>query len=60
VLLISDGRIAGDGKPEDILADTKKLRACRLVPTSLLEANLAALDQTKRFMRAEALATVSS
>ena len=60
VLLLSDGRLVRDGKPEDILADTDLLRDCRLVPTSLLEANLTMLDKTARFMRAEALAHVST
>ncbi|MEJ2550614.1 MAG: ABC transporter ATP-binding protein [Anaerolineales bacterium] len=60
VLLISEGRIENDGRPEDVLADYDRLRACRLVPTSLLDANLNMLEQTQRFMRAEALAHVSS
>jgi len=60
VLLLSEGRIENDGKPEDVLTDYERLRACRLVPTSLLDANLKVLEQTQRFMRAEALAHVSS
>ncbi len=60
VLLLSDGKVENDGKPEDVLADYERLRACRLVPTSLLNANMDLLEQTQRFMRAEALAHVSS
>jgi len=56
VILLDDGRIAGDGPPPDVLADLDLLRQCRLVPTSLLKANLAYLPQTGAFMSAEALA----
>ncbi len=58
VLLVSEGRIAADGPPEEVLADTGLLTRCRLVPTSLLRANLARLPQTGRFVRAESLAHV--
>jgi energy-coupling factor transport system ATP-binding protein len=60
VLLIDGGRLAGDGKPQDVLSDYDHLRSCRLIPTTLLDANLDLLDQTGRFMRAEALAHVAS
>jgi energy-coupling factor transport system ATP-binding protein len=56
VLLVSEGSIAADGPPEEVLADTGLLTRCRLVPTSLLRANLARLPRTGGFMRAEALA----
>lgn len=56
VLMISDGRLVADGKPQDVLRDFDRLKANRLVPTSLLELNLKRLDTTGRFMRAEALA----
>ncbi len=56
VLLVSDGRIAADGSPHDVLADAGRLDACRLVPTSLLAENMKAWPQTGRFLRAEALA----
>jgi len=56
VLMISDGRLVSDGKPQDVLRDFDRLKANRLVPTSLLELNLKRLDTTGRFMRAEALA----
>jgi len=56
VLLMSDGRLVADGQPEEVLRDFERLEACRLVPTSLLEANLKYLPRSGRFMRAEALA----
>jgi energy-coupling factor transporter ATP-binding protein EcfA2 len=56
VLLVDQGRIVADGKPEEVLADLDRLRASRLVPTSLLKANLEHLSQTQKFLRAEALA----
>ena len=59
VLLISDGRLAADGPPEEVLRDFDRLRQCRLVPTSLLQENLARLDRSHGFMRAEALAHVA-
>jgi len=56
VVLMHGGRIAADGPPSEILADFDLLRQCRLVPTSLLKANLERLPETGRFMSAEALA----
>jgi energy-coupling factor transport system ATP-binding protein len=56
VILMHEGRIAGDGPPEEVLADFELLRQCRLVPTSLLAANLEYLPRTARFMSAPALA----
>jgi energy-coupling factor transport system ATP-binding protein len=56
VMLLQDGQIAADGPPEEALSDTELLHRCRLVPTSLLAANLAHLPSTQRFMSAEALA----
>ncbi len=58
VLLVADGRMVADGPPEEVLRDFDRLRECRLVPTSLLEANLARLNRTQHFLRAEALAHV--
>jgi len=58
VLMINDGRLVADGKPEDVLRDFDRLKANRLVPTSLLALNLERLGRTSRFMRAEALAHV--
>ena len=56
VLLVGGGKIVADGPPEVVLADEGRLRACRVVPTSLLHENLSRLPHTGRFMRAEALA----
>jgi energy-coupling factor transport system ATP-binding protein len=56
ILMIADGRLVADGKPEDVLRDFDRLKANRLIPTSLLALNLKRLGTTGRFMRAEALA----
>ena len=56
VLMISDGRLIADGKPQDVLRDFDRLKANRIIPTSLLALNLKRLGTTGRFMRAEALA----
>ena len=56
VLLISDGRVAADGRPEDVLKDFELLERCRVRPTSLLRLNLELLPRTGRFLPAEALA----
>jgi energy-coupling factor transporter ATP-binding protein EcfA2 len=58
IILMHEGRIAGDGPPAEVLTDSELLRRCRLVPTSLLAANLEYLSRTGRFMSAEALAHV--
>ena len=58
VLMINDGRLIADGKPQDVLRDFNRLNANRLVPTSLLALNLKRLSRTGRFMRAEALAHI--
>ena len=58
VLIVNDGRLVADGKPQDVLHDFDRLKANRLVPTSLLALNLERLSTTGRFMRAEALAHV--
>ena len=59
VLIVNDGRLIADGKPQEVLRDFDRLKANRLVPTSLLSLNLERLNQTGRFMRAEALAHIS-
>ncbi len=56
VVLVSEGRIAADGPPAEVLKDPDLLRRCRIVPTSLLRLNLEALPHTGQFLRAEALA----
>lgn len=58
VLLVADGRIVADGSPHAVLGDAERLRNCRLVPTSLLDANLKYWPRTQRFLRAEALAHI--
>ncbi len=58
VLMISDGKLIADGKPQDVLRDFDRLKANRIIPTSLLALNFKRLDTTGRFMRAEALAHV--
>jgi len=60
IILLHEGRIAGDGPPAEVLADPELLHRCHIVPTSLLQANLEYLPRTGRFMRAEALAHVPS
>jgi energy-coupling factor transport system ATP-binding protein len=59
VLLVSGGRIVDDGPPHQVLTDVERLKACRLVPTSLLQVNLERFSRTGRFLRAEALAQVT-
>ncbi len=58
VLIISGGTLIADGKPQDVLRDFDRLKANRIVPTSLLALNLKRLGTTGRFMRAEALAHI--
>jgi energy-coupling factor transport system ATP-binding protein len=58
VLIISDGKLIADGKPQDVLRDFDRLKANRIIPTSLLALNLKRLGATVRFMRAEALAHI--
>jgi energy-coupling factor transport system ATP-binding protein len=58
VLMIADGRLVADGAPQDVLRDFDRLKANRLVPTSLLDLNLKMIDRTGRFLRAEALAHI--
>ncbi len=56
VIVMAQGRIAADGPPEVVLADTEMLDRCRVVPTTLLRENLKRLPRTGRFMRVEDLA----
>ena len=56
VLLMSEGKIVDDGAPHKVLADFSQLERCRVIPTSLLQANLEHFDETGAFMRVEALA----
>jgi energy-coupling factor transporter ATP-binding protein EcfA2 len=56
VLIVSSGRIEADGPPNEVLSDFQLLRRSRIVPSSLLKANLEHYRETGRFMRAEWLA----
>jgi energy-coupling factor transport system ATP-binding protein len=58
VIVFANGRVEADGKTHEVLGDFDLLKTCRLVPTSLLEANVELLPKTGKFMRAEALAHV--
>ena len=57
IVLVAEGRIVADGKPEDVLTDAALLERCRLRSTSLLQANIEALGRTGRFLPAPALAS---
>jgi energy-coupling factor transport system ATP-binding protein len=56
VLIVSSGRVEADGAPSEVLSDFDLLHRSRIVPTSLLKANLDHYSETGRFMRAEWLA----
>jgi len=56
VLLIAEGRLVADGAPQDVLRDLDRLKANRIIPSSLLALNLKRLNETGHFMRAEMLA----
>jgi energy-coupling factor transport system ATP-binding protein len=51
VLIINNGQLIADGKPQDVLHDFDRLKANRLIPTSLLALNLKQLSTTGGFMR---------
>jgi energy-coupling factor transporter ATP-binding protein EcfA2 len=59
VILVSEGTVVADGRPEEVLRDYDLLKRCRVVPTSLLDVNLEMLARSGQFMRAEALARFS-
>jgi len=56
ILLVYNGELVADGPPQQVLENEDQLRACRVLPTSLLELNLRYFPKTGRFMRAESLA----
>ncbi len=56
IVLVAEGQIVADGRPEEVLTDVALLERCRLRSTSLLQANVQALSQTGRFLPASALA----
>jgi ATPase components of various ABC-type transport systems, contain duplicated ATPase len=58
VLMVNDGTLVCDGKPEEVLKDYERLHENRLVPTSLLAKNLEVFDKTQRFYSAEELAHI--
>jgi len=58
VLLVNQGTVVADGPPQVVLGNPERLSHNRLVPTSLLRANLELFPRTGNFMRAEALAHV--
>ena len=58
VLLVNDGRLIADGPPHEVLSDFQLLESSRVVPTSLLQANLEMYPYSNRFLRAEALAHI--
>jgi energy-coupling factor transport system ATP-binding protein len=60
ILLVYQGEIVADGKPQEVLKDERLLRECRVLPTSLLRLNLKCLPQTGSFYRAETLAHLQS
>jgi energy-coupling factor transport system ATP-binding protein len=60
VLLMADGRVVADGRPADVLSDFAQLKACHLVPSSLLTMNVERFPQTGTFLRAESLAHIST
>jgi energy-coupling factor transport system ATP-binding protein len=58
ILMVNDGRLVADGTPQEVLHDFDRLKANRLIPTSLLAMNVKRFNETGRFMRAEALAHI--
>jgi energy-coupling factor transport system ATP-binding protein len=60
ILLVYNGEILADGKPQEVLKDEILLRSCRVLPTSLLQLNLEYLPKTGKFYRAETLAHIQS
>ena len=58
VLLVSDGRLIADGKPEEVLHNNALLTKSRVLPTSLLRLNQKYYKTTHKYMRAEMLAHI--
>jgi energy-coupling factor transport system ATP-binding protein len=56
VLVVGDGGIVADGRPEDVLKDFGFLERYRVRPSSLLRLNLELLPKTGRFLPAGMLA----
>lgn len=55
VLLVFGGQLMADGTPYEVLKDESLLRRSRVLPTSLLRANVDAYPHLGRFHRAETL-----
>ncbi|MBI5352396.1 MAG: ABC transporter ATP-binding protein [Chloroflexi bacterium] len=55
ILLVYDGQLMADGTPYDVLRDEALLRRCRVLPTSLLRANIEHYPRLGQFHRAETL-----
>lgn len=55
ILLVYGGELMADGTPYEVLKDESLLRQCRILPTSLLRANIENYPNLKRFHRAETL-----
>jgi energy-coupling factor transport system ATP-binding protein len=55
VLLVYGGQLVADGTPYEVLKDEATLRHSRILPTSLLRANIEAYPRLGRFHRAETL-----
>lgn len=60
VLLVNQGQVVADGSPAEVLGDFDRLRANRVIPTSLLHANLQRRAPSQSFKRAEELALETS
>lgn len=60
VLLVNQGQVVADGSPAEVLGDFDRLRANRVIPTSLLHANLQRRTPSQSFKRAEELALETS
>lgn len=56
VIIVGNGEIVADGKPEEVLSDFAFLEKYRVRPSSLLRINLELFSKTGRFLPAEALA----
>ena len=56
ILLVYDGQLMADGTPYEVLKDEALLRQCRVLPTSLLRANIEHYPRLGSFKRAETLA----
>jgi len=56
VLVVGDGKIVADGRPEEVLNDFDFLESFRVRPSSLLRMNMSMLARTGHFLPAQSLA----